>query len=103
MCEANTQANATVGPHAVQKVLDGSVTSGEVRLPGGEFGMANDPIIEVHTSNPTLLAKAEAVVASFRLGPRRDLLRRPVQPVACHHGSNLRRRPAQRVADTMGR
>jgi len=69
MCEGNTQANATVGPNAVQKVLDGSVTSWEVRLPGGEFGMANDPIIEVHTSNPTLLAKAEAVVASFRWGP----------------------------------
>lgn len=68
MCEGNTQANATVGPNAVQKTTDGSVTSWEVRLPGGEFGMPNDPIFEVHTSDPALLAKAEAMVASFRWG-----------------------------------
>jgi len=68
VCEGNTQANATVGPNAVRKSVDGSVTSWEIRLPGGEFGMPNDPVFEAHTSDPVLLAKAEAMVASFRWG-----------------------------------
>ena len=66
MCLGYTTANATVGPNAVQKTTDGLVTSWEIRLPGGEFRMPNDPIFEVHTSDPALLAKAEAMVASFR-------------------------------------
>lgn len=66
MCMGNTQANATFGPNAVQERVDGSVTSWEIRLPGGEFGMNNDPVFEVHTSDPALLAKARAMVASFR-------------------------------------
>jgi hypothetical protein len=68
MCMGNTQANATFGPNAVQERVDGSVTSWEIRLPGGEFGMNNDPVFEVHTSDPALLAKARAMVASFRWG-----------------------------------
>jgi hypothetical protein len=65
-CQGNTQANATFGPNAVQERVEGSVTSWEVRLPGGEFGMPNNPVFEVHTSDPALLAKARAMVASFR-------------------------------------
>jgi len=68
MCMGNTTANATFGPNAVQERVDGSVTSWEIRLPGGEFGMNNDPVFEVHTSDPALLAKARAMVASFRWG-----------------------------------
>ena len=35
MCLGYTTANATVGPNAVQKTTDGSVTSWEIRLPDG--------------------------------------------------------------------
>lgn len=66
MCMGNTTANATFGPNAVQETVDGNVTSWEIRLPEGEFGMNNDPVFEVHTSDPALLAKARAMVASFR-------------------------------------
>jgi hypothetical protein len=69
MCWGNTQANATVGPNAVQKTVDGSVTSWEIRLPGGEFTMPDNPIFKVYTSDPAQLAKAEAMVASFHWGP----------------------------------
>jgi len=69
MCQGNTQANATVGPNAVHKTTDGSVTSWELRTPDGEFGWPNNPIFEVHTSDPAQLAKAEAMVASFHWGP----------------------------------
>ena len=67
-CAGYTQANATFGANAVQETLEGSVTSLEIRLPGGEFFEPNDPIFEVHTFDPALLAKAEAMVASFRWG-----------------------------------
>jgi hypothetical protein len=69
MCQGNAQANATVGPNAVQKTVDGSVTSWELRTPDGQFGWPNNPTFEVHTSDPAQLAKAEAMVASFRWGP----------------------------------
>ena len=48
--------------------MDGAVTSWEIRVPGGEFGMPNNPVVEVHTSDQAQLARAEAVVASFRWG-----------------------------------
>jgi hypothetical protein len=69
MCWGNTQANATIGSNAVNKTVDGSVTSWEIRVPGGEFNMPNNPVFEAHTSDPAQLAKAEAMVASFRWGP----------------------------------
>ena len=68
MCVGDTQANATLGPNAVRKTVDGAVTSWEIRLPGGEFGMPNNPVFEAHTADPAALAAAESMVASFRWG-----------------------------------
>jgi hypothetical protein len=65
VCAGYTQANATLGPNAVLKRVDGSVTSWEVRRPGAQFNMDN-PVFEVHTSDSSGLAKVEAMVASFR-------------------------------------
>jgi hypothetical protein len=61
-------ANATVGSSAVLKTVDGDVTTWEFRWPDGQFFWPNDPTFEVHTSDPAQLAKAEAMVASFRWG-----------------------------------
>jgi hypothetical protein len=69
MCLGNTTANATVGPNAVQKTVNGTTTSWEVRVPGAEFGWPNNPIFEAHTSDSTQLARAQAVVASFHWLP----------------------------------
>jgi hypothetical protein len=69
MCLGNTKPNATVGPNPVQKTVDGTTTSWEIPLPGAEFGWPNNPIFEAHTSDPTQLARAQAVVASFRWLP----------------------------------
>ena len=68
VCGGDTQANATFALNAVQERVDGAVTSWEIRVPGGEFGMPNNPVVEVHTSDQAQLARAEAVVASFRWG-----------------------------------
>ncbi len=68
VCVGDTQANATLGPNAVRKTADGSVTSWEIRVPGGEFGMPNNPVFEVHSSDPEMVTRAEAMVASFRWG-----------------------------------
>ena len=67
VCRGDTQANATFGTLAVRKIVDGTTTSYEIRLPGNEFGQqSNNVFVEVHTSNPAELARAEALVASFR-------------------------------------
>jgi len=65
VCEGDTKANATFALNAVQEWVDGAVTSWEIRVPGGEFDMPNNPVFEVHTSDPALMAKARAIVASF--------------------------------------
>jgi len=59
-------SNASAGPNAVVKTVDGDVTSWEFAQPGLQFGWPNNPIFEVHTSDAGQLAKAEAMVASFR-------------------------------------
>lgn len=69
ICWGNVEANATLGPNAVQKTTEGSTTSWEVHTPGGQFGWPNNPTFEVHTSDAAQLAKAEAMVASFRWNP----------------------------------
>jgi hypothetical protein len=58
--------NATVGSSAVLKTVDGDVTTWEFRWPDGQFFWPNDPTFEVHTSDAAQLAKAEAMVASFK-------------------------------------
>jgi hypothetical protein len=65
-CRGDTQANATFGDLAVRKTVDGTVTKWEIRVPGNEFGQNNNIFVEIHTSNPSQLARAEALVASFR-------------------------------------
>jgi hypothetical protein len=65
-CRGDTQANATFGSLAVRKIVDGTVTSWEIRFPGNEFGQPNNVFVEAHTSNPTELARAEQLVGSFR-------------------------------------
>jgi hypothetical protein len=65
-CRGDTQANATFGDLAVRKTVDGTATTWEIRVPGNEFGQTNNIFVEVHTSDPSQLARAEALVASFR-------------------------------------
>jgi hypothetical protein len=65
-CRGDTQANATFGDLAVRKTVDGTATTWEIRVPGNEFGQPNNIFVEVHTSDPSQLARAEALVASFR-------------------------------------
>lgn len=65
-CSGDVQANATFGGLAVRQRTSGSVTSWEIRVPGNEFGQGNNIFFEAHTSEPAQLAKAEAIVASFR-------------------------------------
>ena len=59
-------ANASAGSNAVLKTVDGNVTSWEFVRPGVQFGWPGNPIFEVHTSDAAQLAKAEAMLASFR-------------------------------------
>jgi len=66
LCRGDTQANATFGDLAVRKTVVGNVTTWEIRVPGNEFGQNNNIFVEVHTSDPSQLARAEALVASFR-------------------------------------
>jgi hypothetical protein len=73
-CRGDTVANATLGPHAVRKTVNGDVTSWELRPAGNEFGQPNNIFVEAHTSDPNQLARAEVVVRSLRfdgsdLGP----------------------------------
>jgi len=69
-CRGDTQANATLGPNAVRKRVNGDVTSWEIRPAGNEFGQPNNIFVEAHTSNPNELARAEDVVRSLRFkGP----------------------------------
>jgi hypothetical protein len=68
-CRGDVQANATVGPNAVRKTVDGSTTSWELRPPGNEFGQPNNVFIEAHTDDAAQLATAESIVASFRWIP----------------------------------
>ena len=65
-CRGDTQANATFGNLAVRKTVDGTVTTWEIRAPGNEFGQGNNIFVEVHTNSSSQLARAEALVASFR-------------------------------------
>lgn len=66
VCRGDFQANATVGSMAVRKTVTGSTTSWELRPPGNEFQQPNNIFIEAHTDDPGQLARAEAIVASFR-------------------------------------
>jgi hypothetical protein len=61
-------ANTTFGSTEVLKSVDGDVTSWEFRWPDGQFSWPNDPTFEAHTSDAAQLAKAEAMVASFKWG-----------------------------------
>ena len=66
VCRGDVQADATLGSNAVQKKIDGSTTSWELRPPGNEFQQPNNIFVEAHTNDPGQLARAEAIVASFR-------------------------------------
>jgi len=68
-CRGDTQANATFGNLAVRKTVDATVTTWEIRVPGNEFGQNGNIFVEVDTSSPSQLARAEALVASFRWAP----------------------------------
>jgi hypothetical protein len=68
-CSGDVQANATFGSLAVRQRTSGSMTSWEIRVPGNEFGQGNNIFVEAHTDNAAQLARAEAVVASFRWAP----------------------------------
>jgi hypothetical protein len=68
-CRGDVQANATFGDLAVRKTVDGTATTWEIRVPGNEFGQNNNIFVEVHTGSPSQLARAEALVASFRWAP----------------------------------
>jgi hypothetical protein len=59
-------ANATLGPNAVSKSTDGSATTWEIRMPGGDFGWTNNVFVEAWAGGPQQMAQAEALVASFR-------------------------------------
>jgi hypothetical protein len=61
--------NASAGPNPVVRTEDGDMTSWEFARAGAQFGWPNNPIFEIHTSDPGQLAKAQAMVASFRWGP----------------------------------
>jgi hypothetical protein len=74
LCRGDTQANATLGPYAVRKTVEGNVTHWEIRPPGNEFGQQNNIFVDAHTIDPNQLARAEAVVRSLHfegsdLGP----------------------------------
>ena len=66
MCQGDTQANATFGSLAVRERVDGVATTWELRVPGNEFGQNNNIFIEVHTSAAAQLARAVALLGSFR-------------------------------------
>jgi hypothetical protein len=66
VCRDDVQADATLGSNAVRKRIDGSTTSWELRPPGNEFQQPNNIFVEAHTNDPGQLARAEAIVASFR-------------------------------------
>jgi hypothetical protein len=66
VCRGDVQANATLGPNAVRKRVDGTTTSWELRSPGNEFQQPNNIFVEAHTDDPGQLAKAAGIVASFR-------------------------------------
>jgi len=59
-------ANSSAGPNAVIESVNGDVTTWEFAQPGTQFFWPNNPIFEVHTADAAQLAKAEAMVASFR-------------------------------------
>jgi hypothetical protein len=65
-CRGDVQANATIGNLPVRETVDGIVTTWEIRVPGNEFGQSNNIFVEVHTTSANQLARAEALVASFR-------------------------------------
>jgi hypothetical protein len=74
LCHGDTVANATLGPHAVRKTVNGDVTTWELRPAGNEFQQANNIFVEAHTSDPNQLANAEGIVRSLHfegsdLGP----------------------------------
>ena len=71
-CRGDTQANATFGPNAVRQTVNGDVTSWEIRAPGNEFGQPNNIFVEAHTSDAKQLARAQALVTSFRFKPIED-------------------------------
>lgn len=66
-CQGDVQANATLGPNAVQLTTgQGSALQWEIRLPGYEFGWPNNIFVEAWTSGDLSIAQVEALVASFR-------------------------------------
>ncbi|MFI5258952.1 MAG: hypothetical protein ACHQ01_05000 [Candidatus Limnocylindrales bacterium] len=74
LCHGDTQANATFGNLAVRKRVDSAVTTWEIRVPGSEFGSNNNVFVEAHTTDSGQLAKAEALVGSFRwIGPQNGM------------------------------
>jgi hypothetical protein len=71
MCQSPAPtANATLGQVEALKTAEGGITTWEFRWPDGQFFWPNNPTFEVHTSDPAQLAKAEAMVASFKWGVR---------------------------------
>lgn len=66
MCGANSVANATLGPNEVSMSADGSATTWEIRMPGADFGWANNVFVEVWAGGAQQVTQAEALVASFR-------------------------------------
>ncbi|MGA2513284.1 MAG: hypothetical protein ABSG37_06670 [Candidatus Limnocylindrales bacterium] len=69
VCRGDVQANETLGGLAIRKTVDGSTTSWELRPPGNEFSQPNNIFVEAHTNDAGQLAKAEALVASFKWSP----------------------------------
>lgn len=67
-CRGNSYANATPGDVGVFKTVNasGTVTMWEIRLPGNEFGQPNNIFVEVHSTDPAQLARAQQLVASLR-------------------------------------
>lgn len=66
ICNANDQANATLGPNAVSESTENGSTMWEIRRPGYEFGWPNNIFVQAWTDGDQALAQVEALVASFR-------------------------------------
>jgi hypothetical protein len=66
LCVGADQANATLGPNAVQETHTGSVTVWEIRRPANEFGWMNNVYVEVWADGPSQVDSARELVASFR-------------------------------------
>jgi hypothetical protein len=69
MCQGDTQANATFGTLAVRVRVKGAWATWEIRVPGNEFGQNNNIFIEAHTADAVAMARAVALISSFRWEP----------------------------------